>query len=180
MKQVNDPTINTLENFRRKSKEIPWEAHPYAVSKKALLRLGKTEWDEEHKKSAIAALAMWVTTVVGSGIACSLNEMVELMRIAAETGDEGHKKAADELASSMNFVEGWAKFFMSSIDFEYVAEQIFADGEQMEKERAEEEAAAEAAKAKVKAYAEQQKQSKTAPEPQPKQGTLHRWQPSVN
>lgn len=179
MKQVNDATASTLENFRRKTREVPWEMNPYAVSKKALMRLGKTEWDEEHKKSCIAALAMWVTTMVGSGVAQTLNEIVDLMRIAAESGTDEHKKAADEMAASMNFVECICKCFLTSIDFEYIAEQIFEDGVKTEKEREAEFAAAEAAKAKVKAHAEQQKQQPT--EPQPKTGTLHtRWNPSVN
>ena len=62
---------------------------------------------------------------------------------------------------------------MASIDFHHIAEQLFADGEKMEKERNEEFAAAEAAKAKVAKVA--------ANPPQPLSGTVHkRWEPSQN
>lgn len=177
MKQVNNATTNTLENFRRKAKDLPFDAHPYSANKNALARLGKTEWDEEHKAAAIRASTLWVMTIVGNSIATTLNEIVALMRIAVETGDADNKKAADEMASSMNFAESVFSAFMDSIDFEYVAEQLFEDGVKIEKERAEEEAAAEAAKAKVKAYAAQKQQ----PESQLKTGTIHtRWQPSEN
>lgn len=176
MKQVNDATNNTLENFRRKAADLPFSAHPYSGMLAGLKMLGKTEWDEEHKTEALHALAMWVTTIVGNSAATTLNEIVALMRIAVETGDEEHKKTADEMASSMNFVESVFRTFMSAIDFEYVAEQLFADGEKIAKERAEEEAAAEAAKAKVKAFAAQ-----NAAATAPKSGTVHtRYQPSAN
>ena len=183
MKKVNDATINTLENFRRKAAELPFSAHPYSSMKEALARLGKTEWDEEHRKSAMSAMVMWVMSIVGNSVATTLNEIVGLINIAAETGDEAHKKAADDMVSSMAFTESVFRSFISSVDFDYVAEQLFEDGAKLEKERAEEEAAAEAAKAKVKAFAEQKKQSQTPPadEPQLKTGTLHtKWQPSNN
>jgi hypothetical protein len=178
MNSVNKATQDTLANFRRKAAELPFSQHPYAASRKGLTQLGKTEWDDEHKKGAIGAMVIWVTTIVGSSMANTLNEMVALMQIAANTGEEEHKKAADELASSMNFVESVFSHFMSSVDFNHVAEQLFADGLKMEKERAEEEAAAEAAKAKVKAFAEQLKKTD---EPKPAAGTVHRkWEPSAN
>lgn len=173
MKSVNDATANTLENFRRKAAEIPWDAHPYAMAVEGREKLGMKEWTEEHRRDATAAMVLWVTMIVGKSMASTLNEMVALMRIASETGDEEHKKAADEMASSMTFIENVFRTFMMSIDFEYVGEQLFADGEKMEKERAEEFAAAEAAKAKVA------KQKENAP--QPLSGTVHRrWEPSQN
>lgn len=182
MKQVNDATKNTLENFRRKAKDLPFSAHPYSAMKEALNRLGKTEWDEENKKSAIGAMIMWVMGIVGNSVATTLNEIVALMNIAVATEDDENKKAADDMASSMSFTESVFRCFMGSLDFEHIAEQLFEDGVKIEKERAEEEAAAEAAKAKVKAFADQKKQEQPAPtEPQLKTGTIHtRWQPSVN
>jgi hypothetical protein len=179
MKPVNTATQQTLDNFRKKAADMPWSAHPYAASRKGLDKLGKTEWDEEHRDGAIAAMAIWIASIVGNSLATTLNEIVALMRIAVETGDEEHKKAADEMASSMTFLETVCGSFMEAVDMQYIAEQIFADGVKMEKERAEEEAAAEAAKAKVKAFAEQLKQ-KTA-EPKPAAGTVYRrWEPSAN
>ena len=173
MKQVNNATQNTLDNFRRKAADLPFSAHPYAGMKLGLTKLGKTDWDEEHRRSAISAMTLWVTTIVGTSIATTLNEIVALMRIAAETGDDENKKAADDMASSMNFMESVFSSFMEAIDFEFISGQLFSDGERLDKERSEEEAAAEAAKAKVKAFAEQKKQPKT--------GTVHtQWQPSVN
>lgn len=182
MKQVNEATVNTLENFRRKAADLPFSAHPYSGMRVALTKLGKTEWDDEHKKSAIGAMIMWLMSIVANSVVTTLNEIVALMKIAAETGDEEHKKAADDMAASMSFTESVMKSFMSSIDFEHIAEQLFEDGLRIEKERAEEEAAAEAAKAKVKAFAEQKKQPQPpTTDPQLKTGTLHtRCQPSVN
>jgi hypothetical protein len=177
MDKVNGQTAHTLENFRRKAKEMPFSAHPYAGVKKGLTLLGQSEWTEEERESAIAAIAIWATTIVGQSTAVVLNEIVELMRIAANTGEEEHKKAADDMASSMNYVETLAQAFMTEIDFKYIGEQLFEDGERMEKERAEEEAAAEAAKAKVKAHAAQQQES---PKPEAQVGKLHRWNPSLN
>lgn len=178
MKQVNEATQNTLENFRRKASELPPSAHPYVTLRQALSKLGENEWDDENRSEAINAMAMWVVSIVGNSSATVLNEIVALMRIAVETGDEEHKKAADEMASSMTFAENVFKAYLSSIDVQHVAEALFEDGFKAEKERLEEEAAAEAAKAKVKAHAEKQQTVKQDPL---KIGTVHtKWQPSVN
>jgi hypothetical protein len=175
MKQVNPATQNTLDNFRRKAADMPPSDHPYVTMRKGLTKLGKTEWEQEDKDAAITALAMWATAIVGNSVVMVLNEIVDLMRIAAGTGDEEHKKAADEMASSMKFAESVFDQFMHTVDFKYVAEQLFEDGVKAESERLAEEAAAEAAKAKVKAFAEQQ------PKTPLKTGTLHtKWEPSVN
>lgn len=178
MKQVNEATQNTLDNFRRKAADLPPSAHPYVTMRQALTKLGEPEWNEENRTGAINAMAMWVMSIVGNSVVTTLNEIVDLMRIAAGTGDEEHKKAADEMASSMTFAESVFKTYLSTIDTQYVAEQLFEDGLKAEKERLEEEAAAEAAKAKVKAHAEKQKQ--VTPDPL-KVGTIHtKWQPSMN
>lgn len=172
MDMVNAQTQHTLENFRRKAAEMPWSAHPYCGVKKGLTALGKTEWTDEDRAGATAAIGIWATTIVGNSTAMVLNEIVGLMQIAANTGEDEHKKAADDMASSMNFLECVLSSFMSEIDFRHLAEQLFEDGVRIEKERAAEEAAAEAAKAKVKA---------PAPAPEAKTGTLHtRWNPSLN
>jgi hypothetical protein len=175
--QISDATKNTLANFRKKAAGLPFSAHPYSGMRAGLEKLGKTEWDDEHKKSALSALVMWVVGIVGQSAASTMNEIVELMRIAVETENEEHKKAADEMASSMSFLEAVFGAWMHSIDFDYIATQLFEDGQKLEKERADEEAAAEAAKAKVKAFAEQKKQQEAA---QAKSGTVHRCAPSVN
>lgn len=173
MKAVNEATQATLERFRKRAADIPWDAHPYAMALEGRKKLGLSEWTEEHRNDATSAMVLWVTMIVGKSMANTLNEIVALMRIAVETENPEHKKAADEMASSMSFIENVFASFMSSIDFQYVGEQLFADGERMEKERNEEFAAAEAAKAKVaKAKAES---------PQPLIGTVHRrWEPSQN
>lgn len=173
LKAVNEATQNTLEQFRKKAAEIPFDAHPYAMALEGRKKLGLNEWTEEHRRDATAAMVLWVTMIVGKSIASTLNEIIALMRIAVESEDADNKKAADDMASSMTFVENVFKTFMASIDFGHVAEQLFADGEKMEKERAEEFAAAEAAKAKVA------KSKESAP--QPLSGTIHRrWEPSQN
>ena len=119
MKQVNDATKNTLENFRRKATELPFSAHPYNGMKEGLKRLGKTEWDEEHKKSALGALVMWVMGIVGNSAATTLNEIVALMNIAVATEDDENKKAADEMASSCRSSKAcsaalWARLILST------------------------------------------------------------------
>lgn len=178
MKQVNEATQNTLDNFRRKAAELPQSAHPYFTMREGLTKLGETEWDEDNRRGAINAMAMWVMSIVGNSVVVTLNEIIALMRIAVETENEENKKAAEEMASSMTFAESVFKTYLSTIDAQYVAEQLFEDGLKAEKERIAEEAAAEAAKAKVKAHAEKQKQA--TPDPL-KVGTIHtKWQPSVN
>lgn len=176
MKIINDATRGTLERFREKAKDLPWSAHPYAMLVESRNKLEIKEWDTESRSDAVAAMAMWVTMIVGKSMANTLNEIVALMRIAVETGDEEHKKAAEEMATSMSFVEKVFSVFMSSIDFHHVAEGLFDDGVKMEKERNDEFAAAEAAKAKVAKAAAEGKES-----PQLKTGTVHtRWEPSQN
>ena len=175
MKAVNDATRSTLDQFREKAKDIPWSAHPYAMLVESRKNVGVSEWTEEAKKEAMAALVLWVTVVVGKSTATTLNEILALMRIANESENEEHKKACENMAGSMNFVERVFTNYMTDVDFEYVAEQLFEDGERAEKERAEEFAAAEAAKAKVAKNAD----NKSAP--QAKSGTIHkRWEPSQN
>jgi hypothetical protein len=170
---INEATQTTLDQFRKKASEIPFDAHPYAMALEGRKKLGIREWTEEHRNDATSAMVLWVTMIVGNSMANTLNEILALMRIAAETEDPEHRKAVDDMSSSMTFIENVFKVFMTSIDFQHVAEQLFADGEKMEKERNEEFAAAEAAKAKV---------TKTkADAPQPLSGTVHRrWEPSQN
>lgn len=173
MNVVNDATMNTLEQFRKKAKELPWEAHPYFPVVQTRKKLGLTEWNDESRESAISGMAVWVMMIVGNSSASVLNEIIALMNIAAESSEE-NKKAADEMASSMHFLEAVLKMFMASLDAQYIAEQLFEDGERMEKEREAEFAAAEAAKAKVL-------KQPPAAQPKPLSGTVHRrWEPSQN
>jgi hypothetical protein len=178
MKAVNDPTRTTLERFLKKAKELPWDAHPYAMALESRNTAGQHEWNEEHRSGAIGGIAVWATMIIGRSTVLTLNEILALMNIAAETGVEEHKKAADDMAASMHFLETVLSSFMKAIDIEHVAEQLFEDGLRTETERAAEFAAAEAAKAKVA------KKSDATPAPQPKQplsGTVHRrWEPSQN
>lgn len=162
---MNNATQQTLDNFRRKAEELGWSQHPYARSKEKLAALGKTEWDAEHRDAAIAALTFWAISIIGESMALVLNEIMALVKIADEHGEE---KAVHNMMTSMNFVENICKFFMDQIDFKAIATALFEDGQRIERERVEEEAAAEAAKAKVRAYAAQ------------KAGTLHRAVPSEN
>lgn len=175
MQAVSTATMMTLDSFRKKADTLPFNDHPYSSNKRALAALGKTEWDDKHRSAATAALALWVKSVVVNSTVAVLNEVVALMRIATETGDEEHKKAADEMASSMDFVEKVFGTFVSEIDCMHIAEQLFADGLKKEQEIVEETAAAEAAKAKVKTFNEAKQQ--------PPSGTVHRpakWEPSQN
>lgn len=175
MQAVNLATTETLEQFRKKAADLPFNEHPYSSSKRALERIGKVEWDEEHRNAATAAMALWVKMIIVNSTVITLNEIVALMKIAAETGDEEHKKAADEMASSMSFMERVFHQYIEQVDERHIAEQLFADGLKKEQEIAAETAAAEAAKEKVKAF--------NATKQQPLSGTVHRpnrWEPSAN
>ena len=169
MKAVNPATLQTLEQFKKKANEVPFAEHPYAASKKGLEKLGRTGWDEEHRDGAIGAMALWVKTVLVGSVVVVLNEIVALMKIAAETGDDEHQKAGNNMAESMMFVERVMEHYIESVDCRHVAEELFAHGLAIEAEMA----AAEAAKAKVKAFNEEKKTPLT--------GTVHRrWEPSAN
>lgn len=179
MQSINNATMMTLDSFRKKADTIPFSEHPYSANKRALLALGKTEWDERHRDSATAALAIWVKTIILNSTVAVLNEIVALMKIAANNGDDAHKKAADEMASSMDFVEKVFATFVTEINCTHIAEQLFADGLKKEQEIAAETAAAEAAKEKVKAFNE----AKQPHQAEAQTGTVHRpnrWEPSQN
>jgi hypothetical protein len=167
MQAVNEATLQTLEQFKKKAHEVPFEEHPYSASKRALEQIGKTAWDDEHREAATAAMAVWVKTVVIGSVVLVLNEIVALMKVATETGEDEHRKAAEEMSSSMTFVENVMRNYVDAVDCRHIAEHMFAHGEQIEAEMA----AAEAAKAKVKAF---------NAEKAPLQGKIHRIEPSVN
>lgn len=163
---VNEATQKTLDNFRRKAEDLGWAEHPYQKTKEKLRALGEEQWSPEHKEAAIAAIVFWAMSVMGGSVAVVLNEIMALVKIADEHGEN---EAVENMMTSMNFVEGVFRCFMSQIDFHEIATALFEDGEKMERERLEEEAAAEAAKAKVRAYAAT------------KVGTMHRVvEPSQN
>lgn len=171
MRPVNQATQGILAQFRDKAAVLPYDAHPYVTAAKGLKNLGLDDWTEQHQAGALEAMALWVEKIVRGSVVITLNEIVALMRVAVGTGEADDKAAADNMASSMTFVENVFTAFVSVVEFDYVAEQLFADGQKLEKERREEFAAAEAAKAKVA----------PAPGPKPLAGTIrHRWEPSQN
>lgn len=173
MKAVNDATKITLDRFRKKAEELPWESHPYVEVLECRNKLGVSEWNDEHRKNAVVAITLWTVMILGKSGVAVLNEIVALMRIADESENEEHKKAAQNMNSSMEFIETIFKTFMQSVDVEFIAEQLFEDGLRREKERNEEFAAAEAAKAKVA--------KQKSPLAKPVSGTIHRrWEPSQN
>jgi hypothetical protein len=72
---------------------------------------------------------MWVVSLVAGMLTSTMNEIAEVGRFAANSESKEGKKAAYELAGSMGFVESVMKLFAEGIDFEYVAEQMFEDGQ---------------------------------------------------
>ena len=72
---------------------------------------------------------MWVVALVSGMLTTVMNEIADVGRFAANSGDSTGKKAAGELATSMGFLEDIMKMFAEVIDFAYVAEQFFEDGQ---------------------------------------------------
>lgn len=132
MKAVNEQTQFLLEKLRMRMAEAEKDGKPlpspYAALDKGRKMLGR-EWDEKTKSLAIEALALWVVSIVAGMLTTSMNEIAQVGKFAAESGDAKGKKAARELAGSMGFIESVMKMFAEAIDFEYVAEQLFEDGE---------------------------------------------------
>ena len=132
MKAVNAQTQFLLAKLRKKQKEAVEAGDPlpspFAALDNGRRMLGR-EWDEKTKKLAIEALAMWVVSLVGSMLTNTMNEISTVGRFAANSEDETGKKAAFELATSMGFIEDVMKMFAEGIDFEFVAEQLFEDGQ---------------------------------------------------
>jgi hypothetical protein len=136
MKAVNEQTQFLLEKLRTRMREAAAEGKPlpspYVALDKARKALGR-EWDEKTKGLAIEALALWVVSMVAGTLTGTMNEISAVGRFAANSKDETGKKAALELAGSMEFIESVMKMWASAIEFEYVAEQLFEDGEKESK-----------------------------------------------
>jgi len=149
MKAVNAQTQFLLEKLRTKQREAAEAGDPlpspFTALDKGRKALGR-EWDESTKRLAIEALAMWIVSLVAGMLTSTMNEIAEVGRFAANSDDEGAKKAAYELAGSMGFVETVMTLFAEALDFEYIAEQFFEDG------RKAAEAAAAEEKAEVSAF----------------------------
>jgi len=132
MKAVNAQTQFLLEKMRTRQKEAIAAGKPlpspFAALDKGRRMLGR-EWDEPTKRMAIEALAMWVVSLVAGMLTETMNEISAVGRFAANSESEEGKAAAHELVTSMGFIESVMKLFAESIDFEYVAEQLFADGQ---------------------------------------------------
>lgn len=152
MKAVNAQTQFLLEKMRTKQREAAEAGNPLSSPFEALdkgRRMLGREWDETTKRLAIEALAMWVVSLVAGILTNTMNEIAEVGRFAANSEDAVGKKAAYELAGSMGFVESVMKMFAEQIDFEYVAEQLFEDGQK----------ASEAAEPATSKFAEKYKPS---------------------
>ena len=132
MKAVNAQTQFLLEKMRTKQRAAEAAGEPLPTPFDALDKgrkaLGR-EWDDNTKRMAIRALTVWVATLVGSMLTVTMNEIATVGRLAADSNDESSKKAAFELATSMDFIESVMKMFAEAIDFEYIAEQLFEDGQ---------------------------------------------------
>lgn len=133
MHTVNPATQVILNIFIDRASSLPLDQHPYGALNRGLGALGKSEFGEEEKKAAIAAMSMWIMSTAGSAIADALNEILAVMRHAHGTGDEG-KKLAEELAKTMPFLEKVVEAFLREVDIRYVAETLFEDG--MRRQRA--------------------------------------------
>ena len=129
MKAVNAATQTAINVFMTRADSLPLDQHPYSALTRGLNKLDKTEWDDEDKNAALAALVMWITATLGGCVAGTLNEILAVMRIAHATNEDG-KKAAEELASSMPFLEKVVHAFLTEIDIRHLAETLFENGRQ--------------------------------------------------
>lgn len=128
MKAVNAATKMALSMFIGRANTMPLDQHPYTAMTKCLPTLNTESWTEDAKKPALAAMTFWITSILGDSIASTLNEILAVMRIAHRAGDEG-KNAAEELAGSMPFLEKMASAYINEVDINYIAEQLFEDGQ---------------------------------------------------
>ena len=132
MKAVNAQTQFLLDKIRTRQRDAAEAGEPLSspfdsleIARKAMGR----EWDETTKALAIEALEMWVVALVSGMLTAVMNEISDVGRFAAGSEDEVGRKAARELATSMKFVEEMFRMFAEGIDFAYVAEQFFEDGQ---------------------------------------------------
>ena len=160
MKAVNAQTKFLLDKIRTRQRDAAEAGEPLSspfsaleIARKAMGR----EWDETTKSLAIEALEMWVVALVSGMLTAVMNEISDVGRFAAGSEDEVGRKAARELATSMKFVEEMFRMFAEGVDFGYVAEQFFEDGQKAS------EAASSGDKKKAEASAFEQK-----------------WRPSMN
>lgn len=164
MKAVNAATQAIVDLFYKRAEQIPFEAHPYSALIQAQKKLGETEWTDENKGAALAAMHLWVSQVLGDSGADTLNSILACMRAAADNGDEG-KKAAQEMSKSMSFLEKVVTVFLNEVDIDHVSEMMFEDGVRREK---------------AAAAATSTSPPDTAPKKPIQNWTPARWAPSVN
>ncbi|NDC55348.1 MAG: hypothetical protein EBZ69_00685 [Alphaproteobacteria bacterium] len=167
MKAVNPATKIAVDMFKSRCDELPFKEHPYSALLKTLRMLHADNWTDEVKEQAVEALGMWVASILAGSAGGTMNEIVALIRIA-NNGNDDAKKAANEMCSSMSFLEKIVTFFLNSVDIEHVADTLFEDGvrrEKLEKEKSEPAPQEPEKKAEVK---------------QIQNWTPTRWNPSVN
>lgn len=126
MPDHNYATKVTLSKFRLRAEELPFEAHPYSTAKKALKLLTKdSKWTPETRAAAIKQLAKWTRSIAGQALAEVMNEINAIINAAKE--HDAHA-AANNLNTSLPFVEDVFNSFLNDFDANYVAEQLFEDG----------------------------------------------------
>jgi hypothetical protein len=153
MPDHNYATKVTLDKFRLRAEELPFEAHPYSAAKKALELAGDSEWTPDTRAAAIKQMAIWTRGITGQALATVMNEINAVINDAKE--HDAHA-AANNLNTSLPFVEDVFNSFLNDFDANYIAEQLFEDGLKIEQ--------GELKKEPVKVF-----------------NHVHsRWQPSVN
>jgi hypothetical protein len=132
MQAISLATMMTLDRFQKKTAEMieecGFDGHPYNMALEGLERLGKEEWDDKTEKDAIEALALWCANIVGQTGVNTLNEILACARIANDSENEEHKKAAMEMGASMPLLENMLHVFLREIDYRHIAEWLFEDG----------------------------------------------------
>ena len=154
----SDVTRAIIKKIIRRAEELPFSEHPYNHVVEAREEAGFSSWEtagEDHQIAAKKSLGHWAFRVIADGTASMMVEVIRLMLIAKQTDDDAIEEpsdlaaAANDVFTSLPYLQLVINGFMQNLDFDRVGEALFQHGRKMAEARAEEEAAAEAAKAKV-------------------------------
>jgi hypothetical protein len=129
MPDHNYATKITLDKFRQRAEALPFETHPYSSAKKALKLTGGGEWTPDTRAAAIKQMAIWARGITGQALATVMNE---INAVIADAKEHDAHAAANNLNTSLPFVEDVFNSFLNDFDADYVAEQLFEDGLKIE------------------------------------------------
>lgn len=118
-----------LQKSMETIKETGEGIHPFDVAQAAHEKMGcGTTWDDHHRDMATEGIAKAVHDIVATSCTNVTKEIATLGSFASNSDDPAGKSAANEMLSSMEFVVETLKSFLESVDYRYIAEQLFEEG----------------------------------------------------